>query len=107
MGWKHIVVEGYCLFQLKSNHEKPKCCKLEPGDIGLHCLDYNEKEHRYCPFFGYGAARASLVLIDKNGEEVLSKVFCSDENVSNERDWLRTESNWINKWKDKMKDDED
>ena len=103
MGWKHIVLEGYCAFNNEKNlNMPPHCCKLFPENIGLHCLNYDEKEHKFCPYLGYGTAPSTIVLTGNDGEEVSFKVFNSDENLSNEKKWLKQEEKWIEECKNKI-----
>lgn len=101
MGWNHLVIEGYCLFQTEDNASKLPCSKSEHGNVGLHCLNYDQKE-KLCPYFGFNKARSSLVLTSENGENVASKVFSSDENIANEKEWLKAEKTWIRKWVQKL-----
>lgn len=101
MAWNHLVLEGYCLFS-KDKEEIPRCCKYEPGILGLHCLDYDEEQHIYCPFFAYGNARTSLVLTGNHGEEVAHKTYSSD--CVDEKEWMKNENLWIEKWKSRLTD---
>ena len=101
MGWKHVVIEGYCLYK-DTDLGAPKCCLNGTNNIGLHCLGYDEKEHKYCPFFAYGTARTSVVLTGADGDEVAYSSFSSDENLSNEKKWLEEEQKWIEHWKKHM-----
>ncbi|MGG4220499.1 hypothetical protein ABEW32_20040 [Paenibacillus jamilae] len=46
MGWKHIVLEANCFYEDNEENRDSKCCK---GNIGVHCLTYNQDGHQICP----------------------------------------------------------
>ncbi|WP_157739689.1 hypothetical protein [Paenibacillus kribbensis] len=106
MGWKHVVVEGYCLFESTDKSLKPHCCKYTPGDIGVHCLSYDEAEKKICPHFGFGTARTSLILTDDDGEVKNAAVFSSEKSIGNAKEWLKKEKDWIGKWSKKISEEE-
>ena len=100
---KHIVIEGTCFFDVTNSANKPACCKSGPGNIGVHCLSFDEKERKLCPYFAFGTARSSIVLTDQKGDSVGFNGFWSDEDLSDE-EWLKQEEEWIIKWKKKLSD---
>lgn len=108
MGWRHIVLEGHCFFDKDEDiKEVPKCCKVRPESIGLHCLDF--EEGKYCPYFAFGTAKASIVVTDGNGDAIAGTCFFPEGafKLSNEQ-WNIKENRWINKWVERInKKDED
>lgn len=98
MGWKHIVLEGVCLYNRIGKGVIPHCCEVEPGVVGLYCLDYDEEEHKKCPFFAYSEARSTIVLTGSSGEEIAFSEFSSDDNISDETKWLELEKQWTDNW---------
>jgi hypothetical protein len=95
MGWKHVVVEGHCFYDVEENKPEniPQCCQYSPGNVGLHCLKHGEG--KYFPFFAFGTARASVIVIDGTGEAVNGTCFFPDnahklsdtEFVEQEKEW--------------------
>ncbi|WP_197259279.1 hypothetical protein [Paenibacillus dendritiformis] len=106
MRWKHVVVEGYCFYENTGNSLKPHCCKYNPGDVGAHCLSYDETEKKICPYFGFGTARTSLVLTGDDGEAITAAVFNPEKSIGDAKEWLRKEKDWINKWKKKVSEEQ-
>lgn len=106
MGWKHIVIEGFCLFNEKDNSLKPHCCKYNPGDIGAHCLSYDETEKKICPYFGFGTARTTLLLTGDDGGAISAAVFSSEKSLGDSKEWLRKERDWINRWKKMLSEEQ-
>jgi len=103
MGWKHIVVEGHCMFGLEENQELPKCCIGKPDDVGLHCLKF--ESGKYCPYFAFGTARASIVVTDGNGNAVTGTCFFPKDGLDlSEEEWHIRENKWIEKWTKKIQD---
>lgn len=106
MGWKHVVVEGYCLYEDTDKTLKPHCCKYAPGYIGAHCLSYDEAEKKICPHFGFGTARTSLILTGDKGEAITAVGFNSEKSIGNPKAWLEKEKDWISKWSKKLSEEE-
>lgn len=91
---KHIVIEAHC-FHEESN-EIPKCCLLGPGNISFNCLRYNGENNQYCKYLTFGTARATLVLVDDEGEAINANAFWADLKLSDE-EWIQKENEWIDK----------
>lgn len=91
MGWKHIVVEANCLYEENKDNKSSKCCK---GNIGIHCLAYNQDGHQICPYLVFGKSRTSVVATNKDGLAVDYSIFWTDENLSPE-EWIRKEEEWL------------
>lgn len=107
MQWKHIVLEGYCVFGMEGDKQEiPKCCKDKPYSIGLHCLNYEEK--KYCPYFAFGTARSSIVVTDKNGDAIGGTCFFPQDAFKlSEEQWNVEENKWINKWAERINREKD
>lgn len=102
MAWKHLVIECYCLNDNNGNQEIPSCCKNGIGNVGNHCLDFDEKRHEYCPYLGFKNVRSTVILTDASGNEISFKEFSDDESISDEKKWLEKEQEWLKNWKDKI-----
>lgn len=98
MNWKHIVVEGHCIYDLNENKNKkiPECCKYNPGKIGAHCFKYNIEQRQFCPYLGIGTAKSSMVLTNSEGISVNGTCFFDDINID-EKEWHKREKKWIEK----------
>ncbi|WP_235329952.1 hypothetical protein [Paenibacillus polymyxa] len=48
MGWKHIVLEASCFYEDNEENHGSKCCK---GNIGVHCLTYNQDVIKFVPIW--------------------------------------------------------
>lgn len=101
MNWNHVVLEAYCLFS-EEDKEIPTCCIYEPGRIGIHCFEYDEKIHNHCPFLALGKARSTLLLINETGDVIVSKAYKGDDSLIDENLWLNAERGWIKKWKERL-----
>lgn len=95
MSWKHIVIEGHCFLENQEESDIPKCCIDKPGTVGFHCLEY--ENGKYCPFFTFGKAPATVIVTDENGEDFQCDQFW-DELNQEEKVWLKKEKDWIKKW---------
>lgn len=91
MGWKHIVLEGNCIYEDSDDNQDTKCCK---GNIGLHCLTYNQDGHQICPNLIFGKSRSSVVATDKDGNAVDYTTFWTDEKLSPD-EWTKKEESWL------------
>lgn len=98
MGWKHIVLEAFCLLgSNQENEQNPECCKDGPGGLGFHCIQSNDAG-KICSFFRFGKARSTIVVTNEDGDEVSFQSFSSDDDIENESVWLQKESEWISNW---------
>ena len=102
MNWNHVIFEAYCLFN-EENDEMPMCCIYEPGRTGIHCFEYDEENHKHCPYLSLGKARTTIALANENGDVVASKVYQGDDSLIDERLWLNAEREWIEKWREIFK----
>lgn len=91
MGWKHIVIEANCFYEDDEVNRYSKCCK---GNIGVHCLTYNQDGHQICPNLVFGKSRTSVIVTDKDGSAVDSSTFWTDEKLSPE-EWVKREEKWL------------
>lgn len=95
MGWKHIVIEGHCLFD--DTYEIPLFCKYGPGKVGIHCVKASNNSNEYCSYLGIGSSRASIVLTDSNGDLCGYSSFWTDEDISGDK-WIEEEKVWLKRW---------
>ena len=103
MGWKHIVIEGFCSYDRENDSLKASVgCVDNAGTIGLYCLKYNEDSRQICPYFGFGTARSTLILTGKDGEAVKFRSFVLDDGTMREEEWLKNEEKWIKSWRAKL-----
>ncbi len=102
MGWKHIVVEGYCFFKSKEN-KIPEFCLKGPGNLGLQCIAGNEVNNMRCPHFAFGKARSTIIVTDEEGADFASAGFDVEDaqNIS-EEEYLKKEKEWTNNWSEKI-----
>ncbi|WP_341278987.1 hypothetical protein [Paenibacillus sp. FSL H8-0537] len=91
MGWKHIVIEANCFYEDNDEHIDTKCCK---GNIGMHCLTYNQEGNQICPNLVFGKSRTSVIATDKDGHAIDSSVFWTDEKLGPE-EWVKREEAWL------------
>lgn len=104
MGWKHILVEGHCLFDIDDKLDIPMCFKFKPGYIGRHCLDSENDDLQRCSYFAFGSAKSTVVLTDSNGDAIACEVFWPEKEWSNNEEWNRLENKWIEEWRGKLKE---
>lgn len=105
MGWKHIVVEGYCFFESNKNKENkiPEFCINGPGSLGLQCIAGNEDNNMRCPYFAFGKARSTIIVTDEEGEDFACAGFdVEDAQNLSEEEYLEKEKEWINNWSEKI-----
>jgi len=105
MGWKHIVVEGYCFFNSDDNKENniPKFCINGPDNLGLHCIAGSDDNNARCPYFAFGKARSTIIVTDEEGEDFACAGFdVEDAHSLSEKEYLEKEKEWINNWSEKI-----
>jgi hypothetical protein len=93
MTWRYLLLEGYCLCENLSDVSL-RCHKYSAGKVDIYCLE--NEEHLKCVYFGFIKAKSSIVLTDRDGNEVNFSGFDCD--VENEDDWLNEEESWRNFW---------
>ncbi|WP_234410368.1 hypothetical protein [Caldalkalibacillus mannanilyticus] len=89
------MIEGQCFFEDEGNDKIPNCCSYGPGDVGVHCMTY--EDGKYCPYFGFNKTRATVVLTGGNGQEVEYNTFWTSISLSVE-EWIKKENEWIKRW---------
>lgn len=105
MGWKHIVMEGYCFFHSDEEEDKkiPEFCINGPDDIGLHCIEGCEGGNTRCPYFAFGKARSSVIVTDEEGKDFACDGFyIEDAYKLSDSEYLKKEKEWIDRWSEKI-----
>jgi hypothetical protein len=105
MGWSHIVLEAYCLFDYSEDKDKKIPSYCISCEVGRHCLNINNKNSQFCPFFGFSPARSTVVLTDIDGDDIACTGFYLEDDSIDENEWLKREKKWLRKWKKKIDDE--